>query len=270
MIRRSVGTLRPPSPRRLRPVRRRWPLLLLAIPVAAWTALRLTDDPSLTEALATSTSSSSMPAPGSTLVAFDAPIGTRLTEARCWMVVIDESASMASADEVGSRADAVRATRDFLDTYGLAGDRIGVTWFADTADVTAPGAVSDPTAIRTNPVSLGSRTNISSALASTLDSMDASCGAAQRVVILVSDGQASNDDEFRATADLITGAGRTVHVHLVAMNGNQAFEAARPFWDDPTLGIDSITTVSSFGSDEVAAAVAGILTLETGQQVTSR
>lgn len=267
MIRRSVGTLRPPSPRRLRPARRRWPLLLLAVPVAAWAGLRLADDSSPTEALSPSTAAS---APGSTLVAFDAPVGSRITDARCWMVVIDESSSMATADEVGSRADAVRAAGEFLAAYGLAGDRIGVTWFADSADVTPPAVASGTPATRANSLSLGSGTDIANALNTTLDSMDTSCGAAQRVVVLVSDGQLSSDAEFRATADLITGAGRNVHLHLIAMNGNQAFEAPRPFWEDPALGIDSITTVSSLGSDEVAAAVAGILTLETGQQVAAK
>jgi len=104
----------------------------------------------------------------------------------------------------------------------------------------------------------------------TLHSMEPSCGSAQRVIVLVSDGQAPDDAEFRAIGALITGAGRSVHLHLIAMNGGQAFEPARLFWEDSALGIDSITTVSSFGSDEVAAAVAGILTLETGQQVASR
>ncbi len=51
--------------------------------------------------------------------------------ARCWMVVIDESASMSTADEPGTRADAVRAAGEFLAAYGLQDDRIGVTWFAD-------------------------------------------------------------------------------------------------------------------------------------------
>lgn len=267
MIRRSVGTLRPPSPRRLRLVRRRWPLLLLAAPVVAWVALRLTDESSPTVALSPTTSTA---APDSTVVAFDAPVGRRITDARCWMVVIDESSSMATADEVGARADAVRATGEFLEAYGLTDERIGVTWFADSADVTAPRAASDPISGPVDALGLGSGTNISNALAETFDAMERSCGSAQRVIVLVSDGQANDEASFGATADLIAGAGRSVHVHLVAMNGGQAFEQARAFWEDPALGIDSITAVDSFGSDEVAAAVAGILTLETGQQVAAR
>ncbi len=62
--------------------------------------------------------------------------GERTTGARCWMVVIDESSSMSSADSLGTRADAVRATAEFLAAYGVAADRIGVTWFADDAEVT--------------------------------------------------------------------------------------------------------------------------------------
>ena len=54
------------------------------------------------------------------------------------------------------------------------------------------------------------------------------------------------------------------------MNDNQAFEPARAFWEAPALGVDSITTVDSFGSDEVAGAVARILATETGQQVVAK
>ena len=68
--------------------------------------------------------------PTSTLVSFATPAGERTTDARCWMVVIDESASMSTADEFGTRADAVRAASEFLAAYGLDGERIGVTWFA--------------------------------------------------------------------------------------------------------------------------------------------
>ncbi len=265
MIRRSVGTLRPPSPRRLRPVRRRWPLLIVAIPLLAWAGMRLTSDGEPTDALGPSTTDS----PESTLVSFQAPIGERSTDARCWMVVIDESSSMSSADQLGTRADAVRATAEFLTAYGLAGDRIGVTWFADTADVTAAVPTDAFAAAATAPM-VGSGTAISSALDSAHDAMKASCDGAEQVMVLVTDGLASSDSEFAATSAFLTGAGRDVHVHLVAMNGNQAFEQARAFWEDPSLGLDSITTVSSFGSDEVAAAIADILTTETGQRVVAK
>ena len=264
MIRRSVGTLRPPSPRRLRPVRRRWPLLLLLVPIAAWGAVRLTDDDPPTEALAPTTS-----APVSTLVSFQAPVGERTTSERCWMVVIDESSSMSSSDSLGTRADAVRATAEFLAAYGLDGDRIGETWFADQADVT-PAVATNAFVPSTLKHSVGSGTRIAAALQATSDAMATSCGSAQPVIILVSDGQASSQPEFDQIRTFLTGPAADVHVHLVAMNENQAFEPVRAFWQDPTIGIDSITAVSGFGSDEVAAAVAAILTTETGQQVVAK
>jgi len=263
MIRRSVGTLRPPSPRRLRPVRRRWPLPVIAIPLLAWAGVRLADDSERTDALGPTS------APESTLVSFEAPVGERSTDARCWMVVIDESSSMSSADALGSRADAVRATAEFLAAYGLDGDRIGVTWFADTADVTA-AVPSDSFAASATAPTVGSGTAISSALQSANDAMKASCDGAQPVIVLVTDGQAPTDAEFIATAAFLTGPARDVHVHLVAMNDNQAFEPARAFWEGPALGVDSITTVDSFGSDEVAGAIARILATETGQQVVAK
>jgi len=265
MIRRSVGTLRPPSPRRLRPARRRWPLAVLAVPLLAFVGWRLADDSEPSDALGPSTTD----APESTLVSFQAPVGERSTDARCWMVVIDESSSMSSADQLGTRADAVRATAEFLAAYGLDGDRIGVTWFADTADVTAAVPTDSFAASASAPL-VGSGTEIAAALGDTNDAMTASCDGAQPVVVLVSDGQAPTDEEFAATSAFLTGPGRGAHVHLIAMNGNQAFEVARAFWEDPTLGLDSITTVDSFGSDEVAGAIAGILTTETGQQVVAK
>ena len=54
------------------------------------------------------------------------------------------------------------------------------------------------------------------------------------------------------------------------MNGGGAFEPSRPFWEDPRLGLASIRTIDTFGRDEVATAVAAILAMETGQQVTPR
>jgi hypothetical protein len=264
MIRRSVGTLRPPSPRRLRPARRRWPLLLL-VPVVAWAGLRLLDDDSPTQAAAPTTTG----APVSTLVSFQEPTGERNTAARCWMVVIDESSSMSSADSLGTRADAVRATAEFLAAYGLDGDRIGETWFADGADVTpaAPTGQFAPSVVKHD---VGSGTELTNALTATVDSMASSCAGVQPVLVLVSDGQASSQPDFDGIATLLAGRGSDVSVHLIAMNENAAFESARSFWEDPALGLRSITTVTGFGSDEIAAAVAGILSTETGQQVVAK
>lgn len=264
MIRRSVGTLRPPSPRRLRPARRRWPLLLL-VPIAAWVGLRLADDDSPTQAAAPTTTG----APVSTLVSFQAPTGERSTAARCWMVAIDESSSMSSADSLGTRADAVRATAEFLAAHGLDGDRIGETWFADEAQVTPAVATADfaPSATKHD---VGSGTELASALNATFDSMTSNCADAQQVLVLVSDGQAASQPDFDAITTFLTGRGRDVNVHLIAMNENQAFESARAFWEDPAIGLDSITTVSGFTGDEIAAAVARILSVETGQQVVAK
>ncbi|MGH9136552.1 MAG: VWA domain-containing protein, partial [Acidimicrobiales bacterium] len=258
-----------PSPRRLRRQRRSWPLLVPLVPLAAWGMLRLLDDP---EPTAASPLPKLVPAvaPSSTLVAFDTPSGERTTAARCWMVVIDESASMATSDQAGTRADAVRATAEFLAAYGLDDDRIGVTWFADTAAAVAPGAATAAAKTPVPPGGLGGGTNIADALMSAIGAMDQGCGSAQRVVVLVSDGQASTQMAFDATAAVIRGAAPDVSVHLIAMNGASAFEDVRAFWEDPALGIASIRTISTFGSDEVAAAVAEILTIETGQQVRPR
>jgi hypothetical protein len=245
-------------------VRRRWPLLLLA-PAAVWAGLRAADDGGPSEAQAPPASAP----PVSTLVAFQAPVGERTTGARCWMVVVDESSSMTEADSQGTRADAIRATAEFLTAYGVEGDRIGVTWFAERAEVT-PAVPSGEFVVGASRLDVGSGTRIASALRDTVDSMAGACGTAQRVVVLVTDGQETSDPSFTELTQVLTGSSRDVHVHLVAMNGNQAFEPVRAFWQDSALGIDSITTVSTFGSDEVAAAVAGILTAETGQRVAPR
>jgi hypothetical protein len=264
-----VAPRRPPSPRRLRRQRRRWPLLIPLLPLAAWGALHLLDDP---EPTAASPLPKLVPvvAPSSTLVAFDTPSGERTTAARCWMVVIDESASMATSDQAGTRADAVRATAEFLAAYGLDDDRIGVTWFADSAAADIPGAATATLQAPLPPDGLGNGTNIADALTAALGAMGQGCGSTQRVVVLVSDGQASTQAAFDATAAVIRGAGSDVSVHLIAMNGDSAFEGVRPFWDDPALGITSTRTISTFGSDEVATAVAEILTIETGQQIRPR
>ena len=266
VVSRAAGPLRPPSPRRLARRHRRWPWLIALAALVAWGAVRLLDDPPATAAVSSSTAA----VPTSTIVSFAAPAGERTTAARCWMVVIDESASMSTADEPGTRADAVRAAGEFLAAYGLAGDRIGVTWFADQPAAEAPG---DPTSVQgapTPPAGLGSGTIISAGLTAALDAMDRTCGATQRVVVLVTDGQATSTAEFAATAATITGSGGGTTFHLIAMNGGGAFEPARSFWEDPALGLASIRTIDSFGRDEVAAAVAEILAMETGQAVTPR
>ena len=235
------------------------------MPIAVWGVVRLLDDDSPTEAAGPTTSE----APVSTLVSFQAPTGERTTGARCWMVVIDESSSMSSADSLGTRADAVRATAEFLAAYGLDGDRIGETWFADDAAVTAavPTASFVPSVAKHD---VGSGTELAEALNATFDSMTASCAGSKPVIVLVSDGQASSQPDFVGISTLLTGRGSDVNVHLIAMNENAAFESARPFWEDPANGLQSITTVTGFGSAEVAAAVAGILSAETGQQVVAR
>jgi hypothetical protein len=260
--------LRPPSPRRLaRRHSRGWLLLPVIAALGWWGATRLVDDDPATAAVATSTTAG---APTSTLVAFADPVGERTTAARCWMVLIDESASMATSDQPGTRADAVRAAGEFLAAYGVDGDRIGVTWFADRPAAERPRAAAVSAAAPVAPRDLGSGTAISAAISAALDAMDAACGDTQRVVVLVSDGQATSDAEFAATTRAITGRGGDAAFHLIAMNGGDAFEAVRSFWEDPSLGVASIRVIDTFGSDEVAAAVAAILSAETGQEVTPR
>ena len=122
----------------------------------------------------------------------------------------------------------------------------------------------------TAPGGLGSGTIISDGLSAALGAMDRSCGDTQRVVVLVTDGQATSTTEFDATAATIIGRGESTSFHLIAMNGGGAFEPVRSFWEDPALGLTSIRTISTFGRDEVAAAVAAILAVETGQVVTPR
>ncbi len=149
------------------------------------------------------------------------------------MVVIDESASMSTADEPGTRADAVRATGEFLNAYGLADDRIGVTWFADRSVAEAPSEPSTTQGAPIPPAGLGSGTIISAGLTEAIRAMDTTCQATQRVVVLVTDGQAESAAEFAATAAVITERGRDITFHLIAMNGGGAFEPARTFWEDP-------------------------------------
>ena len=112
--------------------------MLALVPLAAGAGWWLNREraPDAAVALAPSPTSAST----TTLVGFTSPIGERTTGARCWMVVIDESSSMATADAMGTRADAVRAAADFLGAYGVDGDRIGATWFSDDAEVLAPGS----------------------------------------------------------------------------------------------------------------------------------
>jgi Mg-chelatase subunit ChlD len=225
----------------------------------------LLDDDSPTQAAAPTATG----APVSTLVSFQEPTGERSTGARCWMVVIDESSSMSSADSLGTRADAVRATAEFLAAYGLDGDRIGETWFADDADVT-PAAPTGQFAPSVAKHDVGSGTELTNALTAAVESMASSCAGAKPVLVLVSDGQASSQPDFDGIATLLTSRGGDVNVHLIAMNENAAFESARGFWEDPALGLRSITAVTGFGSTEVAAAVAGVLSTETGQQVVAK
>jgi Mg-chelatase subunit ChlD len=243
-------------------------MLLALVPVAAWATVRLTDDPAPTAALPASTTEAIPPT--STIVAFEAPTGERSTAARCWMVVIDESASMATADSTGTRADAVRATNEFLAVYGLDDDRIAVTWFADRADAGTPRPASASAAAPIPPIDLGGGTDIATALHAALDTVTRGCGTAEPVLILVSDGQANSQADFDATKALLADAAPEVAVHLIAMNGGGAFEPVRSYWEDPALGLASIETIASFGSADVAGAVARILSLETGQQITPR
>ena len=117
------------------------------------------------------------------------------------MVVIDESSSMSSADSLGTRADAVRATAEFLAAYGLDGDRIGETGSPTTPDVTA-AVPTDRFAPSVAKHDVGSGTELAEALNTTVDSMTASCDGAKPVIVLVSDGQASSQPDFDADRDL--------------------------------------------------------------------
>jgi von Willebrand factor type A domain len=268
VVSRVAAPLRPPSPRRLTRRRRRWPLLIPLAAIVAWGVTRLVDEPPATAAVPAS--SSAPAAPTSTILAFSAPVGERTTAARCWMVVIDESASMATADEPGTRADAVRAAGEFLAAYGVEGDRIGVTWFADRPAAEEPREAALAERAPRPPGGLGSGTVISAGLTAAFEAMDRTCGSTARVVVLVTDGQATSPGEFDATAAALTGRGRGAALHLIAMNGGGSFELARAFWEDAALGLASIRTIDTFGPDEVAAAVAAILSAETGQQVATR
>ena len=49
----------------------------------------------------------------------------------------------------------------------------------------------------------------------------------------------SGDAQFELTAEALKVAGTGLDVHLIAMNGNAAFESARAFWSDPALGLDT-------------------------------
>jgi hypothetical protein len=240
--------------------------LLALAPVAAGVGWWLNREATPDAAVALSPVPTS--APATTLVAFTPPVGERTTAARCWMVVIDESSSMATADSAGTRADAVRAAADFLGAYGVDGDRIGATWFSDAADVLAPARPDRAALAPSGRVVLGGGTQIATALEQSFAAMATACGDAKQVVVLVSDGAASSQSDFAATAAILAGA-PDVDVHLIAMNENGAFEAARPFWSDATLGLDSTQTIDDFGRDQVAAAVAQVLSFETGQQVSA-
>jgi len=254
---------RPPSPRRLRRHGRRWPWLAALVPLAVAGGLWALRDRSPRAAVAVAAPPAATPSG----VGFAAPDGVRTTGARCLMVMVDESSSMTSADAAGTRADAVTATARFLAAYGVDGDRVGATWFADAADVQAPVPAATAATLDAGPGRrLGSGTEIGPALDATYTALAAGCGSARGAVVLVSDGAASGVADFAAVGDAIA-AHPDVAVHLVAMNGGGAFEASRSFWENASLGIASVQTIDSFGSDEVAGAVAAILSAETGQQV---
>jgi hypothetical protein len=251
---------RPPSPRRLRRHGRRWPWLLTLLPLAAVGAFVATRDRSPRAAVDVAPTATTPSGVG-----FAAPHGERTTGPRCVMVVVDESSSMADADRAGTRADAVTAAAGFLGAYGVDGDRIGTTWFADSSHVQPPLEPAVAKATAPDLLTLGSGTRIGPALEATFAAMDASCGAATGAVVLVSDGAADAGD-YGSIVDAL-GRHTDVAVHLIAMNGGGAFEPSRSFWEDDALGLDTVQTIDSFGRDEVSAAMATVLSAETGQQV---
>lgn len=256
--RRLARPQRPPAPRR--PDRRRvWPLLVLLAPLAGWFGWRAYDDRRAEAA--------ERPERPAALVSFNEPSGARATAARCWMVAIDDSGSMASADSAGTRGDAVVATAEFLAAYGLDDDQLGVTWFASQSEVTdpMPADTAAPPAAPTG--ALGGGTNIAGALGATFEAMDRACGGTERVAVLVSDGQAAGSNEYATIAGLLDD--HAVALHLVAMNEDGAFEAVRGRWA-AEIPLRSVRTIDSFSGDDVAGAVAAILSLETGQEVTPR
>ena len=143
-------------------------------------------------------------------MSFQAPTGERTTGARCWMVVIDESSSMSSADSLGTRADAVRATAEFLAAYGLDGDRIGETWFADYAEVHRRRADRRDFAPSGATHDVGSGTEISAGPRRDLRLDDGELRRQpQPVLVLVSDGQASSQPTSPPSRPSLTGRGAT-------------------------------------------------------------
>ena len=219
----------------------------------------------LASAVGSSVSSNAAPP-----LAFERPSGPRTTGPRCLMVLIDQSKSMADSDSQGMRADAVEAAAEFVAKYGLADDRIGVTWFADVPTVVTPlhTSIDDATRLGADPPDVGDSTQMTPALDETRQAMASHCDGAQPVILLVTDGAAGDALAFAEVADRLREFDPEVHVHLIAMNGDDAYASSRTFWEDPTNGLDSIREIDQFGRDEVADAVADVLMIETGQRIT--
>ena len=204
---------------------------------------------------------SSVQAADRTPRSFTAPRGSRLTTARCIIVVIDESSSMTTSDPSGLRARAIDETVRFLVSFGLPGDEIGGGWFADTSSYADPVVVSKAASTWVPP-NLGGSTNMTGALADVAPVLER-C-TAQPVLLLVTDGQA---DDLEVVRQRIHALPPDVRIHLVAMNVDGGYVSVAPFWEDPSLGIDSVERIDEVRPVAVARAVADILERETGQQI---
>ena len=192
---------------------------------------------------------------------FAAPRGSRNTTARCFIVVIDESSSMAGSDPNHLRAGAINETVRFLRAYGLPGDELGGGWFADSTAFTDPSTVGSVTTDWSAP-NVGGGTNMVAAVVEAEQKLG-QCSA-QPVLLLVTDGQA---DDMTAVGNLIRGLSADTRVHLVAMNIDGGYDSIAQAWEDPALGIDSIERIDEVRPLAVAQAIAHILELETGQQI---
>jgi uncharacterized protein with von Willebrand factor type A (vWA) domain len=183
----------------------------------------------------------------------------------CASVVIDDSSSMAGSDPEGIRGSAVSALAQFLDDFGLADDRVGVVWFADSVAVTDPIDVARSESLPVSPPPVGGGTVIAPAVEAAARSLE-SCGSRRRVVVLVTDGQ-SDPDDLAGVESVVGSLPAGSHVHLIAMNGGGVFQGVAPFWERRELGLASVRPIDSFGSNAMSSAMAHVLSLETGQDI---
>lgn len=201
-----------------------------------------------------------------------AAVGERhLREPLLVELVIDESGSNAKTDPHGVRSTAAAEFLRWMGRNGRAGDRVGVIQFAKGTIASLPLAPVGAAAARADasttpdPSLDPTGTDIPAALALAVRKLGDEPPGGRRLIVLFTDG--ASDTPAAITPIVADAHSRSIHIDLIALDGNGSFEKVQPFWD--ALRLTHSERITGARAETIARSIAVTVTRETGQRLSS-